>query len=164
METQQKQKPNQSFTLDIHGIHEYQRNRFPFLMIDKVDEVIPGISARGYKNLTINDWFFDCHFEDDPTMPGMLQLEAIVQLCALTILTLPGNKGKIAYLASADRVKFRRKVLPGDRLNIETQLHTWKRGIGQCSGIATVNEELACEAQFSLVLPDELTRYRLVKE
>lgn len=147
--------------LDTHAVHEYQRNRYPFLMIDIASEVIPGVSAKGYKNLTINDWFFDCHFKGDPTMPGMLQIEAIVQMCALTILTLPGNKGKIAYISSAKNLVFKKKVLPGHRLDIDTRLHSWKRGVGLCSGTGSINGELACSAEFTLVLPDVLTEYRI---
>ena len=145
--------------LDHKGLHEYQANRFPYLMIDVAEEIVPGVSARGYKNLTINDWFFECHFPGDPNMPGMLQLEAIVQLSALMIFTLPGNKGKIAYVTSIKNVKFRKKVLPGDRFEIESKLRSWKRGMGDCWGRATVNGELACEAEFSLVLPDVINQF-----
>ena len=91
--------------LNTKEIHEYQQNRYPYLLVDVADEVVPGVSAKGYKNLSINDWFFDCHFPGDPNMPGMLQIEAMVQLCALSILTLDGNKGKVAYLSSASNLK-----------------------------------------------------------
>ena len=112
--------------LDIKGIHEYQQNRYPYLLVDVAEEVVPGVSAKGYKNLSINDWFFDCHFPEDPNMPGMLQIEAMVQLCALTILTLDGNKGKVAYLSSASNLKWSRKVVPGDRLDMDTKLVSFK--------------------------------------
>jgi len=147
--------------LDIKGIHEYQQNRFPFLFIDAAHEVIPGVSAKGYKNLSINEWFFDVHFPGDPTMPGMLQIEAMVQLGALMVLTLPGNKGKVAYITNANKLKFRRKILPGDRFDLSTTLHSWKRGIGQCSGKGMVNGEIACEAEFTIVMPDVLTEFRV---
>ena len=78
--------------LDYNGIHEYQKNSYPYLMIDYAEKIVPGKSAKGYKNLTANDWFFKCHFPGQPSMPGMLQVEAIVQMFALSILTLPGNK------------------------------------------------------------------------
>ena len=77
--------------LDLIGIQEYQQNRYPYLLVDVAEEVVPGVSAKGYKDLSINDWFFDCHFPGDPNMPGMLQIEAMVQLCALTILTLEAS-------------------------------------------------------------------------
>ena len=82
------------FSLDIKGIYDYQKNRPPYLLIDYVNEVIPGKSANGYKNLKEDEWFFKVHWPGDPNMPGLLQIEALVQMCALTILTLDGNKGK----------------------------------------------------------------------
>ncbi len=145
--------------LDVHGIHEYQQNRYPYLLVDFAEEVIPGVSAKGYKNLSINEWFFKCHFPGDPNMPGMLQIEAMVQLCALTVLTLPGNKGKVAYLTSANNIKLSKKIIPGDRLDMETELISWKRGIGKCKGTGFVKGETACRADFTIVLPDILEEY-----
>ncbi len=143
--------------LDRDALLRTQRNRAPFLMMDEATAVIAGESARGFKQLSPSEWFFECHFPGDPTMPGMLQLEAIVQMTALTILCLPGNAGKVAYIVAVKDVRFRRKVLPGDRLDLEGQLLSWKRGVGACKGRAAVNGETACEAEFTLVLPDELT-------
>ena len=94
-------------------------------------------------------------------MPGMLQIEALVQMCALTVLTLPGNKGKLVYLISANNIKFSRKIVEGDRLDIETKLVSWKRGIGNCSGIGRVNGEIACRADFAIVMPDVLNEYKV---
>lgn len=150
-----------SLKLDIKGIYEYQQNRPPYLMIDFAEEVIPGVSAKGYKDLTENDWFFKCHWPGDPNMPGMLQIEALVQMAALTVLTLPGNKGKIVYLTSANNIKLSKKIVIGDRLNIETKLVSWKRGIGSCSGIGSVNGEIACRADFMIVMPDVLNEYKV---
>ena len=83
--------------LNKNQILEYQQNRNPYLMIDSAEEIIPGKIAKGYKDLTIDEWFFKVHWPNDPNMPGMLQIEALVQMSALSILTLPGNKGKIMY-------------------------------------------------------------------
>lgn len=154
----------ESLRLDLNGIHEYQQNRYPYLLIDFVEEVIPGISAKGYKDLTEKDWFFECHWPGDPNMPGMLQIEALVQMAALTVLTLPGNKGKVVYLTSANNIKLSRKIMIGDRLNIETKLLSWKRGIGNCSGIGSVNGEIACRAEFTIVMPDVLNKYKIIPE
>jgi 3-hydroxyacyl-[acyl-carrier-protein] dehydratase len=147
--------------LDMNGILEYQRNRFPYLLVDVATEVIPGRSAKGFKNLTANDWFFDCHWPGDPNMPGMLQIEALVQLSALMVLTMPGNKGKVVYIASADRLKFSRRVLPGDRLSMECELKSWSRGVGRCTARGAVDGEPACSAEFNFVLPDVLAQYRV---
>ena len=141
--------------LDLKGIHKYQQNRDPYLLIDYVDKVIPGKIANGYKDLK-NDWFFKVHWPSDPNMPGMLQVEALVQMAALTILTMPNNKGKIVYLTSANKLLFKKKIVPGDRLYLKTQLHSWKRGIAKCSGKGTINNQLACSAEFTLILPEKI--------
>jgi 3-hydroxyacyl-[acyl-carrier-protein] dehydratase len=151
----------ESLALDSKGIQEYQKNRYPYLMIDMATEVIPGVSAKGYKNLTTDDWFFECHFPGDPNMPGMLQLEAIVQMSALTVLTLPRNKGKIVYVVSGNNMKWSRKVLAGERFDIDTKLLTWGRGVGKCTGVGSVNGEVACRAEFNIVMPDILSTYKV---
>ena len=97
-------------------ICEYQQNRDPYLMIDFATEVIPGKSAKVYKDLSSDEWFFKVHWPNDPNMPGMLQIEALVQMSALSILSLPGNKGKVMYLTSADKIKFIKKITPNNRL------------------------------------------------
>ena len=152
----------ESIELDINGIHEYQQNRPPYLMIDHATEIIPGVSAKGYKDLTENDWFFKCHFPGDPNMPGMLQVEAIVQLAALMVLTLPRNKGKVVYVVSGNNMKWRRKVLMGDRFDIETKLLSWNRGLGKCEGVATVKGDVACRTEFNIVMPDVLESFKVV--
>ena len=93
-------------TLNKQGIHNYQQNREPYLLIDFATEIIPGKSAKGYKDLGEDEWFFKVHWPNDPNMPGMLQIEALIQMCALSILCLPGNKGKVMYLTSANKMKF----------------------------------------------------------
>ncbi len=147
--------------LDLKGILEYQQNRDPNLMIDHANKVIPGKSAEGYKLLKKNEWFFKVHWPGDPNMPGMLQVEALVQMSALSILTLPNNKGKVMYLISANKLKFIKKIVPNSRLNIETKVKSFKRGIVMCDAIGIVNNEIACRAEFNLALPDELKTYNL---
>ena len=108
-------------SLNLKEILEYQQNRNPYLFIDYATEVIPGVSSKGYKDLKNDEWFFKVHWPNDPNMPGMLQVETIVQTCALSILTLPGNKGKVVYLTSANNIKFMKKILPNKRLNVESK-------------------------------------------
>ena len=91
-------------------------------MIDYVSEVEPGKYANGYKVLRDDEWFFKVHWPKDPNMPGMLQIESLVQMAAMSILTMPGNKGKIMYLVSANKLKFVKKILPGDKLEINTEV------------------------------------------
>ena len=149
--------------LNKKEILEYQQNRPPYLMIDFAEEVIPGKSARGYKDLTEEEWFFKVHWPGDPNMPGFLQIEALVQMCALSILSLPGNKGKVMYLTSANNMKFIKKIIPNDKLYIETKIKSFKRGLAICEGKGFVQNEMACKAEFNLILPEEIKKYNLKK-
>ena len=150
-----------SFSLDKQGIYEYQQNREPYLLIDYASEIIPGVSSKGYKDLKNDEWFFKVHWPNDPNMPGMLQIEALVQMCALSILSLPGNKGKVVYLTSANNMKFIKKIVPNCRLYIETKIKSFKRGIAVCEGYGFVGKEMECKAEFNLILNDELSKYKL---
>ena len=147
--------------LDKQRIYEYQQNREPYLLIDFATEVIPGKSAKGYKNLNKNEWFFKVHWPSDPNMPGMLQIEALVQMCALSILSLPGNKGKVVYLTSANNMKFIKKIIPNTRLYIETKIKSFKRGLAICEGKGFIQNKMACKAEFNLILPEEIKKYNL---
>tara|TARA_A100001015_G_scaffold315499_1_gene427453 strand:- start:5 stop:460 length:456 start_codon:yes stop_codon:yes gene_type:complete len=142
-------------------ILEYQQNRDPYLMIDYVEEVVPGKLARGYKDLKIDEWFFKVHWPSDPNMPGMLQIESLVQMAALSILTIPGNKGKVMYLVSANKLKFIRKILPGSKLIIDTKINSFKRGMASCEGKGSVMGQTVCQAEFNLILPEEIKNYSL---
>ena len=150
-----------TLVLDKKAIYEYQQNREPYLMIDHASEVIPGISAKGYKDFNHDEWFFKVHWKNDPNVPGMLQIESLVQMSALSILSLPGNKGKIVYLTSADKLKFVKKILPGSRLFIDTKIKSFKRGIAVCEGVGLIDKTLACKAEFNLILPEEIKKYNL---
>ena len=147
--------------LDHKDILEFQKNRFPYLVIDTVENVVPGKSSKGFKNLTANDWFFKCHFPGDPNMPGLLQVEAIVQIAALAILTISGNKGKIMYLSKLTDTKFKKKVIIGDRLDLYAEVISYKRGIAKYYGKGTVKEKKVCEASFELVLADEVNKFKI---
>ncbi len=146
--------------LDKENILIYQKNRDPYLMIDYANEIIPGKSAKGYKDLGSDDWFFKVHWENDPNMPGMLQIESLVQMCALSILTLPGNKGKVMYLASANNLKFIKKVIPNTRLYLNTKIISFKRGLALCYGEGLIDNQIVCKADFNLILPDEINKLK----
>ena len=150
--------------LDKKKIYEFQQNREPYLMIDFATEIIPGQSAKGYKDLNSDEWFFKVHWPNDPNVPGMLQIEALVQMSALSILTLPGNKGKVMYLTSANNLKFIKKITPNNRLYINTTVKSYKRGLAICKGEGVVNDQIVCKADFNLILPDELKTYSLKKK
>ena len=103
---------------------------------------------------------FKVHWENDPNMPGMLQVEALVQMAALAILTLPGNKGKVMYLTSANNLIFK-KIIPEMTLKIETKVKSFIRGLAICEGVGLINNKLACKANFNLILPDEIKKYKI---
>jgi 3-hydroxyacyl-[acyl-carrier-protein] dehydratase len=149
--------------LNKEQILEYQQNRPPYLMIDFAEEVIPGKSAKGYKDFKEDEWFFKVHWAKDPNVPGMLQIEALVQMSALSILSLPENKGKIMYLTSANNIKFIKKIIPNKRLYIETKVKSFKRGLAICEGLGLIEKQVACKAEFNLILPEEIKKYNLKK-
>lgn len=144
--------------LNKEEILYYQKNRDPFLMIDIATEIIPGKKANGYKYLKKDEWFFKVHWPEDPNMPGALQVEALTQMGALTILTLDGNQGKLIYVVAADKVKYKKKIIPEDELYIETQLISWKRGIGIIKAESFVDNKPACSGIFTLVLTEEFQK------
>jgi len=152
-----------ALNLDKKEIYEYQQNREPYLMIDHATEVIPGVSAKGYKDFKSDEWFFKVHWKNDPNVPGMLQIEALVQMSALSILSLPGNKGKVVYLTSANNLKFIKKITPNSRLYIDTKIKSFKRGMALCEGQGLIEKNIACKADFSLILPEEIKKYNLKK-
>lgn len=149
----------QPFALDINQIQEYQRNRHPYLFIDRVTEVVPGKYAKGYKNLSMNEWFFPPHFEGAPIMPGAIMLESITQMFIMTFLTLDEYKGQFTNFVSADGVKFTRHVVPGDRLDIEAELKSFRRGIAKGTTAGYVNGEPACRADLVITLPDVIKNW-----
>ena len=136
---------------------DYQPNRYPFLMIDHVTKVIPGKEAHGYKNFTNNEWFFPIHFPGHPNVPGALQLEAMAQMLTVAITTLPGNKGRVTH-AISHVVKFKREILPGEKLDIQTKVLSWKRGICKGIGKGFVAGKIACEAEMTITIPDILDK------
>ncbi len=146
------------FSLNSVELLEYQPNRYPFLMIDYVESVLPGKFAFGYKNLTLNEWYFPHHFPGAPNMPGALQLEALAQMLTVAITTLPGLKGKVTH-ALGHTVRFRKEVLPGDKFVIETKVLSWRRGIAKGKGVGFTNGEIACEADMLIAVPDILKQY-----
>ena len=144
--------------LNAFELQKYQPNRYPFLMIDHVDEIIPGVSAKGYKNLSMNEWYFPKHFPGNPNMPGALQLEALAQMLTVAITALPGMEGKVTH-AMQHLVRFRKEVVPGDKFEIETEVISWKRGICKGRGVGYTNGEAACEADMLITIPEILKEY-----
>lgn len=140
------------YNLDIKKIKSYLRNRYPYLMIDYANEVVPGVSACGYKNVTINEFFFQGHFPNVPVMPGMIQMESLLQMLSLTVLTLEVNRGKILRAVSANNIKLKKNVLPGYKLDISANLISFDghKGVGNALGM--IRDQEACRAEFEFVV------------
>lgn len=134
-------------TLGVKEIMEIIPHRYPFLLVDQIVELVPGQRAVGYKNVTANEPFFPGHFPNHPVMPGVLVVEALAQVGAVAILSLPEYKGQLALFAGIDGVRFRRPVLPGDRLRLEVSVLSMKLGIGKGEARAYVDDELAVGGQ-----------------
>ncbi|SEF94816.1 3-hydroxyacyl-[acyl-carrier-protein] dehydratase [Caloramator fervidus] len=137
---------------NIEEIMKVIPHRYPFLLIDRIEEVIPGERAVGIKCVTINEPFFKGHFPQKPVMPGVLIIEALAQVGAFAILSLEEYKGKIAYFAGIDKARFRRKVLPGDVLKLEVEIIKRKGPVGVGKAIAYVEDKKVCEAELSFVI------------
>ena len=146
------------FSLNAFELQKYQPNRYPFLMIDYVTKVKPGEYAIGYKNLSNNEWFFPKHFVGHPNMPGALQLESMAQMLTVAITTLEGLEGKVTH-ALEHKVKFKKEVLPGDRLDIEADLISWKRGIAKGKAICRVKGEIVSSADMLITIPEILNEF-----
>src|SRR5690625_2152549 len=138
--------------LDSQQIKEIIAHRYPFLLVDKVTEKEEGKRVVGLKNVTINEPFFQGHFPEYPVMPGVLILEALAQVGAIAVLDMEQNKGKIGFLAGVDKCRFKRQVKPGDQLRLEVEIIRMKGPIGKGKGIATVNGEVAWEAEIMFAI------------
>ena len=138
--------------LDIKGIEEIIPQRAPFLMIDKVEEFVPGESAVAYKNVNINEWYFQGHFPGNPIMPGVLITEALAQTGAVAILSMEENKGKTAYFGGIQKCKFRGKVVPGDKLRLETRIIKSKGPVGVGEAVASVDGKVVVSAELTFMV------------
>ncbi|WP_018661155.1 3-hydroxyacyl-ACP dehydratase FabZ [Heyndrickxia acidiproducens] len=138
--------------LDLQQIKEIIPHRYPFLLIDKVLEVETGKRAVGIKNVTGNEEFFNGHFPDYPVMPGVLIVEALAQTGAVAMLQKEENRGKLALFAGIDKCRFKRQVRPGDQLRLEVEIIRLKGPVGKGKAVATVDGELACEAEIMFAL------------
>ena len=135
--------------MDIIEIRKYLPHRYPFLLVDRVVEFVPGESILGYKNLSANEAFFAGHFPDNPIMPGVLILEAMAQIAGILGFKSKGKTpedGSIYYFAAADDVRFKRPCVPGDRIMLRARLLSERRGIARFEVSAEVDGELAASA------------------
>ena len=139
--------------LMIEDIQKLLPHRYPFLLVDRIIDFVPNKYATGIKNVTINEQFFQGHFPEHPIMPGVLIVEAMAQVGGIVLRHLPGMEDQLSLFAGIDKVRFRRPVVPGDRLTITTELLVSRKRIAKMQGRAEVDGQLACEGElmFSLV-------------
>ena len=136
--------------MDIHEILEYLPHRYPFLLIDRVVEVVPGKSIHAYKNVTINEPFFVGHFPHHPVMPGVLIMEALAQAAGILSFKTEDKKptqSDVFYFAGIDDARFKRPVMPGDQLHLHVEIERQMRGVWKFKGEARVDGQLAAEAR-----------------
>jgi len=138
-----------AISIDIHQILKLLPHRYPFLLVDRVLELTPRVSIRALKNVTMNEPFFQGHFPDFPVMPGVLIIEALAQTAALLTFSEAKAENAVYYFAGIDGARFKKPVLPGDQLIMTAILEREKAGIYKFQVNATVNDELAAEANIT---------------
>ncbi len=138
--------------MDINEIMKVIPHRYPFLLVDRIDEIVEGEKVVATKNVTMNEPFFQGHFPQLPVMPGVLIIEAMAQAGAVAVLSKEEFKGKIAFLAAVDKAKFRKNVVPGDTLRLEVELLKLKKNAGVAKGIAYVGDKKAAEAEITFMI------------
>lgn len=138
--------------LGIKEIEEIIPHRHPFLLIDCIEELEPGKRAVGYKCVTFHEEFFRGHFPQEPVMPGVLVIEALAQVGAVAVLSLDENKGKTAYFGGINSAKFKKKIVPGDKLRLETEIIKQKGPVGVGKATATVDGKVAVVAELTFII------------
>jgi len=143
--------------LDARGIEKVIPHRPPFLLIDRIVELEPGVRAVGLKTFAPTEPFFQGHFPGNPIVPGVLQIEALAQVGCVAILSVPDNRGKLVYFAAIDGVRFKRPVRPGDELRLEVHLVKSRGRIGKGAARATTGGQLVVEGELTFAVVDPPT-------
>ena len=139
-------------SLNVKEIEAILPHRHPFLLVDAIEDYEPGKYAVGYKCVTFREDFFQGHFPEEPVMPGVLIVEALAQTGAVAVLSMEENKGKTAYFGGMDRVKFKKKVVPGDRLRLGCEIIKRKGPVGVGKATATVDGKIAVSAELTFMI------------
>jgi 3-hydroxyacyl-[acyl-carrier-protein] dehydratase len=138
--------------LDINEIKKLLPHRYPFLLVDRVLELVPKQRIVALKNVTVNEEFFNGHFPEKPVMPGVLIIESLAQAAGLLMLSEAEHQGKIPYFTGIDNAKFRKTIVPGDQIILEVEVIRLKGSVGRVKTIAKVDGQVAAEAELMFVL------------
>jgi len=141
--------------MDINEIRKFLPHRYPFLLVDRIVELEPGVRAVGIKNATINEEFFQGHFPGQPIMPGVLIIEAMAQVAGILAFRSGATIGKSVYFMSIEKAKFRKPVVPGDQLKLQIQVLQHRGNVWRFSGHAMVEGKIVAEAEFAAMVSDE---------
>ncbi len=141
--------------IDIKEIQRLLPHRYPFLLVDRIIEIEPGVKAVGIKNVTINEGFFQGHFPGSPIMPGVLTIEAMAQVAGILAFRSGATVGQPVYFVSIEKAKFRRPIVPGDQIRLEVKLIQQRGNVWRFSGKAMVGEKVASEAEFTAMVADK---------
>jgi len=146
----------ESIVLDILEIQKVLPHRYPFLLVDRIVDLVPMERVVGIKNVTMNEPFFQGHFPGNPIMPGVLILEAMAQTGGFLLLNTENDpSGKLIYFTGINKVKFRKPVVPGDQLRFEIEFLKLKRNICKMKGLAFVEDKMVCEAELTAAVVDK---------
>ncbi|MBM4137557.1 MAG: 3-hydroxyacyl-ACP dehydratase FabZ [Nitrospira sp.] len=141
--------------IDIKEIQRLLPHRYPFLLVDRIIEIEPGVKAVGIKNVTINEGFFQGHFPGFPIMPGVLTIEAMAQVAGILAFCSGATVGQPVYFVSIEKAKFRRPIVPGDQIRLEVKIIQQRGNIWRFSGNAIVGEKVASEAEFTAMITEK---------
>ncbi len=140
--------------VDIKNILSILPHRYPFLLVDRITELVPGEKAAGLKNVTINEPFFQGHFPGEPIMPGVMIVEALAQVGAVAVLSMPENAKKLALFTGINNFRFKKMVRPGDQLELEITMTGMRRNLGRGEAVARIGGEIAASGELWFALAD----------